>query len=74
MVAKALRKLTALGFSTSGSKHDLEIEETENGGYKFTILGPTGKRHASVLITDHDGLDIEKFLKDSFESRQRRRK
>lgn len=70
----AKKVLVAKGVSSTGTIHQLEIEPvpTEIEGtlppyvaYKFTVLGPTGKRHASVILTPKDKKKIQEFLRDN---------
>lgn len=59
-----MRILTAHGESTSGTKHSLEIDPQPVGGFKWTVLGPTGKRHASVVLTRADATQIRDYLNE----------
>lgn len=47
----ALRSIDVIGASTTGTKHVLHIEESADE-LRFTIVGPTGKRHATVVCED----------------------
>lgn len=70
--AKAKKVLVAKGVSSTGTVHQLEIETVQVPGnrimydkYKFTVLGPTGKRHASVILDAKDKDAIRKFLEEN---------
>lgn len=64
----------ANGKSTTGTKHSLEIDPemmTRKGledmvqQFKFTVMGPTGKRHAAVKLGRHDSYKIACYLLES---------
>jgi hypothetical protein len=59
-----VRKLIAHGESSTGTKHSLEIEPISEG-WKVTIMGPTGKRHAAVKLSVADGLAVARFLEST---------
>lgn len=64
----ALKKvLLCKGVSSTGSVHQLEVEPLllKPTVYKFTILGPSGKRHASVILTQGDKAALRKFLAEN---------
>lgn len=69
----AKKILVSKGVSSTGTVHQLEIEPVADTGniaaeykkYKFTVLGPTGKRHASVILNAADKAAIRKFLADN---------
>ncbi|QNN99712.1 hypothetical protein PBI_ROPE_52 [Mycobacterium phage Rope] len=64
--------LVAHGESTSGTKHTLEIDPIYGSHdsidwLKWTIMGPNGKRHASVKLTLADAEVIANHLLDIVE-------
>lgn len=64
--------LTAHGESTSGSKHSLEVDPTPGArikvaGFKFTVMGPNGKRHASVKLTSADCEKLMQYMQDQLD-------
>jgi hypothetical protein len=42
------------GLSSTGTKHTLSVRRTVDSdyqtSYRFTVIGPTGKRHAAVNV------------------------
>lgn len=45
--------IDVIGASTTGTKHVLHIAQSVNQ-LRFTVVGPTGKRHATVVCEDVD--------------------
>jgi hypothetical protein len=65
MAFKAVHSLLIRGVSSTGSKHDLHIEQAEDGWTRFTVVGHNGKRHASVLVdTDYTATEVTDFFKN----------
>lgn len=75
--------MIAHGKSTSGTDHSLEIVplmSSDKGsipkgyeafvlGFKMTVLGPKGKRHASVKINRDDAERIIYYLQTALEEK-----
>lgn len=66
--------LVAHGVSTSGSKHSLEVvpvpgNRIDVAELKFTVMGPTGKRHASVKLSLADSKILGQYLLDTTSGR-----
>jgi hypothetical protein len=53
--------LKIAGLSSTGTEHGLLVESYD-GGYKFTVTGNNGKRHAAVLVDDFYITDIIDYL------------
>ena len=50
-----------IGTSATGTKHELEVEHQVDGS-KFSLLGPTGKRHGSVLLSELQAVDMARHI------------
>lgn len=64
--------LTIHGESTTGTKHSLEFDPTPGqrvpvSGFKVTILGPNGKRHASAKVSNADAKQLIRYLTEQLE-------
>lgn len=51
MSFRATDSIDVMGASTTGTKHTLHIERSD-AELRFTVVGPTGKRHATVVCED----------------------
>ena len=62
-----MKQLTINGESSTGTKHSLEVTPRPGnrmavGGFKFSVLGPNGKRHAAVLTSRADAKALRDYL------------
>lgn len=55
-------QITATGVSTTGSPRLLEVVELEDGDWQITILGNKDKRHAVVIVSHEDTVDIANLV------------
>lgn len=67
-----MKQITVYGESSTGTKHSLEAVPTPGtrmavGGFKFTVLGPNGKRHAAVKVTRADAKALRDYLDEMLE-------
>lgn len=58
------RTITLPGVSSTGTKHDVQLDFGTANDLRFTILGANGKRHAASIVGDEWADTIVEFLKD----------
>lgn len=67
-----MKQLYVDGQSSTGTPHGLEVVPTPGkrmavGGFKFTVMGNKGKRHAAVLTTRADAKALRDYLDEMLE-------